>query len=145
MRRLDSACQGQDRRKLVSHGLNDIRNAGSILENQNPILTMCIWDALNANASRTKLLLRNEFCLEQLNKCLGVRNLTQQQSRGHTMWKDMLESASKGIWNLQTKKKSQVYTVSTPRLDEQNFKEEKLEALGEVSDVCTENFLKCLI
>ena len=39
----------------------------------------------------------HEILLHQLRNYLGGRNLTQQQSRGHTIWKDMRRSVLKDI------------------------------------------------
>ena len=41
-------------------------------------------------------------------------------------------------------KKEQLYGVSAPCLDDHNFKEEELETVGELSDVCSLIVLKCL-
>ena len=65
-----------------------------------------IWEnqhhSLNVNANRTKTWLKktqrcskHESLVEQLQNYRGGRNLTQRQSRGHTMWKDMRQSALK--------------------------------------------------
>ena len=45
---------------------------------------------------------------------------------------------------LANKKTEQLYTVSTPCLDDHNFKKEELETVGELSDVCSQVVLKCL-
>ena len=65
-------------------------------------MTMKIWDAINVNVSRTRILLRNtdkfsnhEFLLEQLSNYLGGRNLTQTQSRGHMICKVMRKGRAK--------------------------------------------------
>ena len=41
-------------------------------------------------------------------------------------------------------KRQQLYKVSTPCLVDHNFKEEELEAVGELSNVCSPIVLKCL-
>ena len=38
----------------------------------------------------------------------------------------------------------QLYKVSTPCIDDHHFKEEDLKSVGELSKVCSQNFLKCL-
>ena len=45
---------------------------------------------------------------------------------------------------LANKKKEQLYKVSTPCLDDHNFKKEELEAVGELPKVCSQIALKCL-
>ena len=106
---------------------------------------MCIGDVLNVDANRTKrLLTRTERCanheplLEQLENCLGGRNLTQKLSGGHTIWKVMRTSALKDIASWQLCK------VSTPCLDDHNSRKEELETVGELSKVCSQIVLKCL-
>ena len=50
-------------------------------------------------------------------------------------WKVMLKSALKK-WKLANKKTEQLYKVSAPCLDDQQFKEEELETVGELSKTC---------
>ena len=38
----------------------------------------------------------------------------------------------------------QLYKVSTPCIDDHHFKEEELKSAGELSKICSQNFLKCL-
>ena len=45
---------------------------------------------------------------------------------------------------LANKNTEQLYTVSTPCLDDHDFKKEKMETVGELSDVCSQIVLKCL-
>ena len=66
------------------------------------------------------------------------KNLTPKQLRGPTTWKDMLNC------ELANTKTEQLYTVSTPGLDDHHFKKEELESFGEVSKVCSQMVLKCL-
>ena len=66
------------------------------------------------------------------------KNLTPKQLRGPTTWKDMLNC------ELANTKTEQLYTVSTPCLDDHHFKKEELESFGEVSKVCSQMVLKCL-
>ena len=65
-------------------------------------MTMKIWDAINVNVCRTRILLKNtdkfsnhEFLLEQLSNYLGGRNFTQTQSRGHMICKVMRKRRAK--------------------------------------------------
>ena len=80
--------------------VEEIDETGSILENQRHFLTTCIWDALNVNANRTRILLNtsgkcsnHEFLLEQLINYQAVTDLAQKLSRGPTTWKVMRKSA----------------------------------------------------
>ena len=45
---------------------------------------------------------------------------------------------------LEDKKTEQLYTVSTPCLDDHNIKKEEFETVGELSDVFSQVVLKCL-
>ena len=63
-------------------------------------------------------------------KHLGVRNFTQKQSLGLMTWKVMRKSAWKYFVIWPTKKTVQLYQVSTPCLDDRNFKEEELGSVG---------------
>ena len=45
---------------------------------------------------------------------------------------------------LANKKTDQLYEVSTPCLDDHDFKKEELETVAELSNVCSQNVLKCL-
>ena len=84
------------------------------------------------------------FLLEQLKNCCGgKKNLTQKQSRGHAIWKDTRKSALKDVVSWRTKRQ-RLYKVSTPCLDDHNFKEEELESAAELSTVCSQIVLKCL-
>ena len=72
------------------------------------------------------------------------RNLTQRRSHGLTTWKDMLKKTSRDIVNWQTKGQGNCTKVSTPCLDDHNFKREESEPVGELSDVCSQIVFKCL-
>ena len=89
--------------------VEEVDESGSILENQHHFLTTCIWDALNVNANRTKILLNtsgkcsnHEFLLEQLVNYQAVTDLAQKLSRGPTTWKVMRKSALEDlvIWRI---------------------------------------------
>ena len=47
-------------------------------------------------------------------------------------------------WELAHKKVEQLYKVSSPCLDDHQFKQEELESVGELSQVCSQNVLKYL-
>ena len=56
----------------------------------------------------------------------------------------MLKNASRETVNWQTKKVEQLYKVSSPCLEDHQFKQEKLESSGGLSKVCSQMVLKCL-
>ena len=85
----------------------------SILENRRHFLTMYIWDALNVNVSRTKIIVEYREMFESRFSAGATeknyqdgRNLTQKRLRGLTTWKDMLESAWKDTVSWRTKRSS---------------------------------------
>ena len=89
-----------------------------IVSNQHHFLITYIWDALNVNVFRTKLLLNStekcsnhEFLLEQPKNYQGGKTLTQRLFPGPTTWKDMLKNALGDIGSWQTIKWSS-YTKS---------------------------------
>ena len=45
---------------------------------------------------------------------------------------------------LANKTTQQLYKVSTPCIDDHHFKEEEMKSIGELSQVCSQNVLKCL-
>ena len=110
------------------------------------------WDVLNVNVKRTKVLLTNkkkcwnhDFLQQQLKSYQGWRNFTQRLSRGPATWKDILKSALRDIVNWQNKKETKtLLKVSTPCLDDRNFKKEEFGTVGELSDVCSQIVLNCL-
>ena len=54
----------------------------------------------------------------------------------------MLKSAIERYCDLANKKTEQLYKVSVPCLDDQQFKEEELETMGELSKTCFQIVLK---
>ena len=113
-------------------------------------LTTCIWDALNVHANRTKTLLastenslNHEFLLEQLKNCHGGETSHKNYRVVSYDRDDMRKSALKCIVNRADKKTAQLYNVSTPCLDDHNFKMDELER--ELPKVCSQIvFLKSL-
>ena len=99
------------------------RKRWSNLEIQHHFLIKYTWDVLHMKASRKKL-------------------SSQKQSRGPTIWKDMRKNAWKDIANWRRKRQRQLYTVSTPCLDDHNFKEEELETVGDLAKVCSQIVFK---
>ena len=57
---------------------------------------------------------------------------------GHT------ENTFKDIVKLTNTKTEQLYKVSSPCLDDHHLQKEELESVGELSEVCSQNELKCL-
>ena len=55
----------------------------------------------------------------------------------------MLKNALSDIVHWKARK-SQLCKVSSPCLDDLKFKQEELESVGELSEVCSQNVLKCL-
>ena len=47
-------------------------------------------------------------------------------------------------WELANKTTQQLNKVSTPCIDDHHFKEEEMKSVGELSQVCSQNVLKCL-
>ena len=61
---------------------------------------------------------------------------------------DMAGHAKKCVeryWELANKTTQQLYKVSTPCIDDHHFKEEELESVGELSQVCLQIVLKCFV
>ena len=118
-----------------------------ISENQHHFLTTYIWDVLVVNARRTRVLVNStekcsnhESLLQQLKSYQGGRNLTQRWSPGHTT----LNSASKGIVNWRTKRKNNCTKFQLRACMITTFNKEELEAVGELSNVCSHMVLKWL-
>ena len=90
------------------------------------------------------------------NKCSNHELLLEQQNYqgGKTSRKDgcvvprhgrtCSKSALRGIVSWQIEKTEQLNKVSSPCLNDHHFKKEELEAVGEMSKVCSQIVLKCL-
>ena len=72
----------------------------------------------------------------------GGKNLMHKQLRAPTIRKDMLKTASSDTVNWQTRKWSNC--TKFPCLDDHQFKQEELESVGELSEVCSQIVLKCV-
>ena len=66
------------------------------------------------------------------------------QWRGPTTWKDMLVKCVERYCELANKKVEQLYKVSSPCSDDHQFKQEELESVGELPEVCSQIVLTCL-
>ena len=110
--------------------------------NKHHFLLMCMWDAHNANASRTKPLLMSFEKFESLTSAgatknnQGGRNFTQKLSCGHTKLKGNAKKCDEKNCELANKKTQQLHKVSTPCLDDHHFKEEEMVSVGELSKKC---------
>ena len=56
----------------------------------------------------------------------------------------MLKKCVERFCELANKKVEPLYKVSSPCLDDEHFKQEELESVGELSEVCSQIVLKCL-
>ena len=103
---------------------------------------MYIWGTLNVNVKRTKTLSINVEKMFESRISATVtenyqseRNLTQKLSRDPTTRKDVRTKCVERYCELADQKTEQLYTVSTPCLDDHSFKKVELETVGELSDV----------
>ena len=69
--------------------------------------------------------------------------LTQKHSRGHTIWSVMRKMRGR-LLRTSKQKNGQRYKVSTPCLDDHNFKKEELVKVGDLSTVSSQVVLECL-
>ena len=78
----------------------------------------------------------------------GVEKLPFPQNLRISSWSyDMEDHAKKCVerrCELANKSTQQLYKVSTPCIDDHHFKEEEMESVGELSQVCSQIVLKCL-
>ena len=140
--------------------VDDIKMAGKtknwlstlILMNPHHFLTMYIWDAINVNANRMKLLLRNiqrcvnhVFLLEQLKKLPGCETPHAKT----VAWSYEMEGHARKCverhCELANKKVEQSNKVSCLCLDDHQFKKEELESVVQLSIVCSQIVLKMLV
>ena len=77
--------------------------------------------------------LNHVFLLEQQTNYRDGRNLKQKQWLGPSTWKDMLKNALNENCELANKEAEQLYKVSSPCLDDHQFKQEELESVGPLS------------
>ena len=108
-------------------------------------------DVLSVCANRMKQSLNSKlkcmnhvFLLEQQKNYRDGENLTQKPKRGPTTWKDMRKKCVDRYCEQANKKMEQLYKVSSPCLDDHQFTLERLEPVGELSEVCSQMVLKCL-
>ena len=86
----------------------------------------------------------HDVLLKQLKNYQGGKT-SRKHGRllGHTIWKGMRKKV-RWEMNWRTKKTEQLHKVSSLCLDDHHFKKEELEAVGEMSKVCSQIVLKCL-
>ena len=96
-------------------------------------------------------------CCKQLPKYVRIQDFCQRHgkapvsekrmrifSHGLVTWKVMQRSAWKHC-ELANKSTQQLHKVATPCLDNHQFKEEEMGSAGELSQVCTQIVLTCLL
>ena len=100
----------------------------------------------------TKITLRNtercsnhEFLREQLRNYLRGRETSRKNSRLAIRYgRSRDKSAWEDIATWRFKKTEQLHKISTPCLNDHNFKKDGLETVGEFTKVCSQIELKCL-
>ena len=85
---------------------------------------------------------------ESRNSAEGAEKLPFPQNLRFSSWSyDMEGHAKKCVeryCELANKSTQQLYTVSTPCIDDHHLKEEEMKSVGELSQVCSKIVLKCL-
>ena len=114
------------------------------LKNQRHFLNMYIWDVVNVNANQMKQslndiqrCLNHVFLLEQLKK-LPRWEKPQKQKRGSYDVEGHARKCVERYCELANKKVEQFYKASSPCFDDHQFKQEELESVGELSEVCSQ-------
>ena len=122
-----------------------------ILTNPHHFLTMYTWDVLSVNANQMKQLsnnirrcLNHVFLLEQLKKLPGWEMLHAKTVAWSYDVEGHAQKCVERYCQLAKKKVEQLYRVSSPCSDDHQFKQEELESVGELSEVCSQIVLKCL-
>ena len=88
-------------------------------------------------------MLNTNFCWSNCKIAWVGETSRKKMSHGPTTKNVMLQSVLKDIVSWRTKRQNTCTKFSTPCLNDHHFKEE-LDAVGELSDVFSRNFLKCL-
>ena len=106
-------------------------------------------DALKDNVTQAKILwtmYRTMF--ESRISAGGLEKLPFLQNLRISSWSyDMAGHAKKCVeryCELANKTTQQLYKVSTPCIDDHHFEEEETKSVGELSNTCSQIFLKCL-
>ena len=121
----------------------------SIWENQHLSWITYTWAALKDNVKQAKILWTiTEPCLNREFPRGGVDKLPFPQNFRISSWSyDMAGHAKKCVdryCELANKTTQQLYKVSTPCMDDHQFKEEEMKSVRELSHVCSQIVLKCL-
>ena len=110
----------------------------------------CFWDVPNVNANRMKSLLKNvQRCLNHvcLQEQLKITRVGKPHAKTGAWSYDMEGHARKCVerhCELANKIVEQLHIVSSPCLDDHQFKQEEFESVGELSQVCSQIVLTCL-
>ena len=106
-----------------------------ILTNQHHFLITYSWDTLHVN---------HASWLEQLKELPGW----EKPHAKTVAWSYDLEGHAQQCFErcceLAKQKTEQLHKVSSPCSDDHHFKVEELDSVGELSEVCSQIFLKCL-
>ena len=97
---------------------------------------LCVFED-NETLRNIQKCMKHVFVLEQLKNYQGVKSLTEKPWRGPT-------TCIERYRELANKKVEQFFKVSSPCLDDHQFKQEELDSVGELAQVCSQIVLKCL-
>ena len=103
-----------------------------ILTNPHHFLTMNTWYVLSVNANRMKQVLNS------IRQCLNHVFLLERLKNYHA------QKCVERHCEPANKKVEPLFKVSSPCLDDHQFKQEELESVGELSEVCSQIVLNCL-
>ena len=120
-----------------------------IWENPHQPLTMFTWVALKDNVKQVWILSNiAELCSTPEFPQGVTEKLPSLETPKISAWSYDMEGHAKKVcgtllW-ISEQNNAIVHKVSTPCLDDHQFKEEELKFVGELSDACSQNFVKCL-
>ena len=120
-----------------------------IWKNPHQPLTMFTWVALKDSVKQAWILLNIAEPCSNPEFPQGKQKNYQawryrRSPRGPTIWKVMPKKVCGTLLWISEQNNAIVHKVSTPCLDDHQFKEEELKSVGELSDACSQNFVKCL-
>ena len=128
-----------------------LMNVNRMLTNLHHLLTSCIWDALSGNANqikpslnRTQKFSNHVFLLEQQRRITGWQTIHAQTAAWSCDMERHAHVSVEQYFELANKKTEQLYKVSSPCLDDHQFKQEELKSVGELSEVCSQKCLEML-
>ena len=119
-----------------------------IWENQHLSWIMCTWDVLKDNVKWAKILWTiTEPCLNHEFPRCRTEKLPCSGNLCISSWSyDMEGHAKKCVeryCELANRTTQQLHKISTPCVDDHHFKEEEMKSVEELSQVCSQNVLKC--